>query len=151
MGLEHVFQLHKQCYVQFIVGLDDTVSNTCAVHLDLVKSRQAHLQSRILGFQRLEVPTSGSNPHLVLIAEALRGRKRREGLDFVRRRGDYGNATGASPLANGAGERVMMRRLVTLLATDLADRDGLHSPVHTHSAGELMVIEVLVKGELILL
>jgi hypothetical protein len=57
-------------------------------------------------------------------------------------------ATGASPSADGAWERAMMRRFDALLATDQVDRDGSYSPTHAPRAGELIVKEELIKNRL---
>ena len=133
LGMELILQLHEECHVRFVLGIDAAYPNTRHARLDLVEARYEYLQRRVPGFQRLAVPDFGIHPHPGIGEEARRERSG-DGFDLVRRyrpthvvhfagmeegRGehaDYGDVAGASPFEDP--ERGMMRRFDHLLATD---------------------------------
>jgi len=134
VGVELILQLHEQCGVQFIVGIDAAYPNTRHNRIDMIESRYKYIQRRVPGFQRLIVPVFGIHPHPKM-GEEERFESMGNGFDLVSRlkpthivhlagmeegRGehiDYGDTVDASPFAE-SGKSSMMRRFDSLLSMD---------------------------------
>ena len=134
VGMELILQLHEQCGVKFILGIDSAYPNTRHDRVDLIEWRYNYIQRRVPGFQKLMVPVFGINPHPSM-GEEVRFESTGRSFDLVDRfqpthivnmagmeegRGehvDYGDTDDASPFANG-GDSSMMRRFESLVSMD---------------------------------
>ncbi|KAL7543173.1 hypothetical protein ACHAXR_013501 [Thalassiosira sp. AJA248-18] len=135
VGMELILQLHEQCQVKFIVGIDAAYPNTRHERIDMIESRYNYIQRRVPAFQRLMVPVFGIHPH-PKIGEEVRFERMGQGFDLVKKlkpthivhlagmeegRGeyvDYGDTVDASPFAEGGGDRGMMRRFNSLVSME---------------------------------
>ena len=134
VGMELILQLHEQCGVNSIVGIDAAYPNTRYGRIDMIESRYKYLQRRVPEFQRLIVPVFGLHPHPKM-GEEIKFENMGQGFDIVSRlkpthivhlagmeegRGeyvDYGDTADASPFVEG-GHSSMMRRFSSVLSID---------------------------------
>ncbi|KAL3782345.1 hypothetical protein ACHAW5_003862 [Stephanodiscus triporus] len=134
LGMELILQLHEDCGVDFIVGIDSAQPNTRHERIAMIESRYEYIQRRVPGFQRFMVPVFGLHPHPKLGDEAQFADtdldfdlvKRLTPTHIVHLGGmeeghgeytDFGDTNGVSPFAEG-GKSSMMRRFESLLSID---------------------------------